>query len=85
MARWVDLGLTPAQAIAAATARPAELLGIADAGTLAVGKRADFVVLDANPLENIRHTRKISNVYLNGVRLDREAMAAAFTKTAAPQ
>ena len=85
MARWVDLGLTPAQAIAAATSRPAELLGIADAGTLAVGKRADFVVLDANPLENIRHTRKISNVYLNGVRLDREAMAAAFTKTAAPQ
>ena len=60
IARWVELGLTPAQAIAAATARPAELLGIKDLGTLATGKSADFIVLDANPLENIRNTRKIA-------------------------
>jgi imidazolonepropionase-like amidohydrolase len=83
IARWVDLGLTPAQAIAAATARPAELLGLKDLGTLAVGKSADFIVLDANPLENIRNTRKIADVYLRGARLDRDALAAAFKNAGA--
>jgi imidazolonepropionase-like amidohydrolase len=76
LARWVQLGLTPAQAIVAATQRPAELLGLKDSGTLAVGKRADFIVLDANPLEDIRNTRRISAVYLNGVKFDRDAMLA---------
>jgi imidazolonepropionase-like amidohydrolase len=83
IARWVDLGLTPAQAITAATSRPAELLGIADLGTLAVGKSADFIVLDANPLENIRNTRKIANVYVRGARLNREALASAFKSAGA--
>jgi imidazolonepropionase-like amidohydrolase len=83
IARWVDLGLTPAQAIAAATARPAELLGINDLGTLAVGKSADFIVLDANPLENIRNTRKIASVYLRGARLNRDALASAFKNAGA--
>ena len=83
IARWVDLGLTPAQAIAAATARPAELLGIKDLGTLAVGKSADFIVLDANPLENIRNTRKIASVYLRGARLNRDALASAFKNAGA--
>ncbi len=83
IARWVELGLTPAQAIAAATARPAELLGIKDLGTLAVGKSADFIVLDANPLENIRNTRKIANVYLRGARLNRDALASAFKNAGA--
>jgi imidazolonepropionase-like amidohydrolase len=80
MARWVLSGLTPAQAIVAATSRPAELLGLKDAGTLAVGKRADFIVLDANPLENIHNTRRISAVYLRGGRLDRGVLAAAWKK-----
>lgn len=80
MTRWVQLGLTPAQAIAAATSRPAELLGITDMGTLAVGKSADFIVLNANPLENIRNTRRIANVYLRGAMLDRAALAAAWRK-----
>lgn len=74
LARWVQLGLTPSDAIIAATSRPAELMGLKDMGTLAVGKRADFMVLDANPLENILNTRRISSVYLDGVRIDRESM-----------
>jgi imidazolonepropionase-like amidohydrolase len=80
LARWVQLGLTPSQAIVAATGRPAQLMGLTDMGTLAVGKRADFIVLDANPLENIRHTRQISSVYLDGNKFDRDALLARWKK-----
>jgi imidazolonepropionase-like amidohydrolase len=78
IARWVQLGLTPAQAIEAATSRPAELLGLDDLGTLAPGKSADFIVLDANPLEDIRNTRRIGKVYLGGVALDRKALVGRW-------
>ncbi len=78
IARYVQLGLTPAQAIAAATQRPAELLGIQDMGTLAVGKSADFLVLAANPLDDIRNTRTIAGVYLHGSALDRQALLAKW-------
>ena len=78
IARWVEFGLTPAEAIVAATTRPAAYLGLADTGTLAIGKRADFIVLDANPLENIRNTRAISAVYLGGAKLDRDALLARW-------
>jgi imidazolonepropionase-like amidohydrolase len=81
IARWVQFGLPPSDAIVAATQRPAELLRIADLGTLAVGKSADFVVLNANPLENIRNTRQIANVYLRGARLDRDALLAKWKRT----
>jgi imidazolonepropionase-like amidohydrolase len=64
----------------AATQRPAQLMGLKDMGTLADGKRADFIVLDANPLENIRNTRLISSVYLDGVKLDRDALVAKWKK-----
>jgi len=80
IAHWVQMGLTPAQAIVAATSRPAELLGLQDLGTLAVGKSADFIVLNGNPLENIRHTREISSVYLRGSELNRDALVAAWKK-----
>jgi imidazolonepropionase-like amidohydrolase len=80
LARWVQLGVSPAAVIVAATSRPAELLGIADVGTLAVGKSADFVVLDANPLDDIRNTRKIARVYLRGQLFDRDAMRAMWQK-----
>jgi imidazolonepropionase-like amidohydrolase len=82
LARWAQLGLTPSQAIVAATQRPAEMMGLADTGTLAVGKRADFIVLDANPIENIRNTRRISDVYLGGVKFDREAMVTRWKNSA---
>jgi len=81
MARWTQLGLTPSQAITAATQRPAELLGLKDIGTLAVGKRASFIVLDANPLDDIHNTRRMSSVYLDGVKFDREAQLARWKKS----
>ena len=45
-----------------------------DTGTIAAGKNADLLVLDANPLDDIRNTRKISAVYLRGVAVDRTKM-----------
>ncbi|MGH9142365.1 MAG: acetamidase/formamidase family protein [Vicinamibacterales bacterium] len=86
LARWVQLGLSPADAIVAATSRPAELLGLSDMGTLAAGKSGDFVVLDANPLDDIHNTRKIASVYLHGQMLDRGALLARWQgrRTATP-
>ncbi len=75
---YVRLGLTPAEAIIASTSRPTEVLRITDTGLLAKGKRADFVVLNANPLENIRNTRQIESVYFNGAKLDRAVLQAKF-------
>jgi len=80
VARYVQLGLDASQAIVAATQRPAELLGIKDMGTLAVGKSADFVVLNANPLESIRNTRQITNVSLRGAMLNRDVWLAEWKK-----
>jgi len=85
LARWVQLGLTPSQAIVGATSRPAELLGLKDLGTLASGKRASFIVLDANPLDDIRNTRQIAGVYLDGVPFDRAALLARWRKAAQSQ
>jgi imidazolonepropionase-like amidohydrolase len=75
---YVRLGLRPAEAIIASTSRPTEVLRIKDAGVLAQGKRADFIVLRENPLENIRNTREIDAVYLAGARLDRDALRTKF-------
>ena len=71
IAMYVRFGMSPADAIRVSTSRPAELLRIKDAGTLRKGAKADFMVLDANPLENIRNTRTIDSVYLDGAKLDR--------------
>ena len=80
LARYVQFGLTPAQALAAATASPALYLGLKDMGTLEAGKSADFVVLDGDPMEDFRNLRRISAVYLGGKKLDREALAAKWKK-----
>jgi imidazolonepropionase-like amidohydrolase len=55
----------------ASTKNAAEFLRMTDAGTLDPGKSADFLVLDANPLDDITNTRRISAVYLRGAAVDR--------------
>src|SRR5215831_7612007 len=61
--RFVAAGFTPAQALRTATLNPAEFLGRrADFGTVEKGRIADLVLLDANPLDDIRHTRRIAAV-----------------------
>jgi len=76
----VKAGMTPAQVIVAATSRAAAFLGFAAIGTLVPGKRADILVLDANPLDDIRNTRRIAKMYLAGVEVDRAAIKASLTK-----
>ena len=76
MADMVAAGMTPSDVIVAATKNSAEFLRMNDAGTVAPGRRADFLVLDANPLDDITNTRKISAVYLRGAAVDRAAIRA---------
>jgi len=66
LALMVDAGLTPGQVITAATRSGAEFLGVKDLGTLERGKWADLIVLAANPLDDIRNTRRIDAVYVAG-------------------
>lgn len=66
MEMMAEAGLTPMQIIASATKNAAEYLGLKDLGTLSAGHWADFIVLDADPLVDIRNARKISGVYIGG-------------------
>ena len=66
MELMVEAGLTPSQVIRAATKSAAEFLHAKDLGTLESGKWADLIVLNADPLKNIRNTRKIQSVYIAG-------------------
>ena len=69
---FVQAGLTPMEALQAATSAPARFMGAADhAGTIGVGKDADLVLLDADPLENIANTRAIDAVILRGRVVER--------------
>jgi len=71
----VEAGMTPMQTLVAATSTSAAYLELADQGALAAGKRANFMVLDANPLDDITNTRRIAAVYVNGHQVDRGALA----------
>jgi imidazolonepropionase-like amidohydrolase len=74
----VTAGMTPAQVLTAATKTSAEILKMDQLGTVAAGKSADFIVLDANPLDSITNTRKIAKVYLRGKEVDRAGLKAGF-------
>jgi len=74
----VDAGMTPAQALTAATTTSAEFLRLKDRGTLDAGNSADFIVLDANPLDDIANTKRIARVYLGGQELDRAIMRSVW-------
>jgi imidazolonepropionase-like amidohydrolase len=71
MLDMVMAGMTPMQVIVAATRNSADFLRMPEAGTLQAGRSADFIVLDANPLDDITNTRRISAVYLRGAPVDR--------------
>ena len=72
----VDAGMTPAQGIVAATSRAAEFLRLTTTGALRSGLDADFLVLDANPLDDITHTRRIARIVIDGIEIDRAALRA---------
>jgi imidazolonepropionase-like amidohydrolase len=78
IAYYVRCGFTTAEAIQSATSVNAKVLGLTRMGAVAAGKEADFVVLDANPLQDIANTRKINQVYLRGTEVDRAALRAQF-------
>jgi imidazolonepropionase-like amidohydrolase len=80
LADMVAAGMTPAQVIVAATRTSAEIMQLAQLGSIATGKSADFIVLEANPLDDITNTRKISDVYLRGMRVDRSALSAGWRR-----
>ncbi|MGH9672626.1 MAG: amidohydrolase family protein, partial [Bryobacteraceae bacterium] len=73
----VEHGLSPADALQAATRVPAESLRLKDRGVLAPGRLADIVVLDGDPLMDIRNLGKVSTVILGGVEVDRARLRAA--------
>lgn len=86
MAHLVRAGLSPAEVLRAATIEAARYAGREGAaGSIAVGKRADLVLLDANPLVNIANTRRIRAVFLGGRRYDRNQLdrLLAFTRSQA--
>jgi imidazolonepropionase-like amidohydrolase len=78
LAAYTQCGMTTMEAIVAGTGTNAKILRLDRIGTVAVTKEADFVVLDANPLDDIANTRRISAVYLRGKTVDRGALRDKF-------
>lgn len=76
-----ECGLSPYDALITSTINPAVLLEIDDRiGTIEVGKDADLVLLNKNPLENIRNTRSIESVFVKGILLDRDQLDSLLKK-----
>jgi len=79
----VDAGLTNHEALVSATRLPSEWLEINEiVGTIEVGKYADLLLLDANPLENIHNTRKINGVFVNGNWVDKKKIDKMLSELA---
>ena len=84
LALLVDCGLTPLEALQTATRNPARYFGVlGEMGTIEAGKAADMVLLDADPLEDIRNTQKIRGVMMRGRYYSRQALDAMLERTAA--
>ena len=79
LADMVAAGMTPAQVLVSATSMSADILQLDQLGTIAAGKSADFVALDANPLDDITNTRRIDRVYLRGQEVDRAALRKGWS------
>ena len=78
----VEAGLTPLQSLQTATVNPAQFLGIKDMGTIAPGMKANLVLLDADPSENIANTKKISSVIMRGTLYTRNQLDGLLKKSA---
>ena len=76
----VALGMTPMQAIVSGTRTSAEVAGLKQLGTVTAGKSADFIVLDANPLDSIVNSRKINKVYLRGAEVNRTGLETIWAR-----
>jgi imidazolonepropionase-like amidohydrolase len=76
----VKAGMTPMQVIVSATSRPADYLKLATMGALAPGKEANFLVLDANPLDDITNTQRIHAIYVKGTEVDRPSLRSSLTR-----
>jgi imidazolonepropionase-like amidohydrolase len=86
LALLVASGLTPREALKSATLAPAQFFGIgATSGSVDVGKRADLVLLDADPTRDIRNTQRIRAVLIDGRLLRREDLDALLAAAAAAQ
>jgi len=77
----VNAGMNPMQVIVSSTSRPAEYLKLNKVGVLAAGKDANFLVLDANPLDTITNTQRISKMYIKGLEIDRASLRQSLVRT----
>jgi len=80
----VSAGLSPAEALAAATSVPADVFGLEDRGRIAAGLRADLVLVEGNPLEDVTRTRAIVGVWKAGHAVDRSKPEEAVATLASP-
>ena len=78
MENMVAAGMTPAQVLVSATKVSASIVGVDDIGGVAPGKSADFVVLDANPLDDITNTRRINRVFMRGAEVPRAELRSKW-------